>query len=130
MADENNRAMYPLKSIADETMPTLTEDDRAILTALRTVLVEHKATERFGVTLLHEHFPLTSGERLIETVDVDTRTLTIRPTSEINPNDTVDTAWRFSSDSTLPIAIGGCRWESEWDYSTQPPTHRYVHRVT
>src|SRR5262249_39367548 len=53
--------------------------DVALLTELREVLARHGALGRFGLTLLHEHFPVEDNEVLLETNDPLTRTLEMRP---------------------------------------------------
>lgn len=71
---------------------------------LRAVLTRHGRLDRFGLTLLHDHFPVASNEMLVETCDPESRTLTIIP-EVIDPNDAeyrlVGTNWRFSDDGDV-----------------------------
>ncbi|HEY2933104.1 MAG TPA: hypothetical protein VGK99_15285 [Acidobacteriota bacterium] len=62
----------------DDVAPVSDADD-AIFAELRDVLTRHRALNRFGVTLLHEHFDVADDEILVETCDPDTRTLVTRP---------------------------------------------------
>ena len=62
----------------DEIEP-LSEADEECLREVREVLTRHGALRRFGLTLLHEHFPLAESEVLVEFVDSKERTLTSRP---------------------------------------------------
>lgn len=66
-----------LPDIAD--VRPVDETDRACLEEVRAVLERHGALERFGVNLLHDHFPMDGDEVLLEVCDPEQRTLTIRP---------------------------------------------------
>lgn len=52
----------------DQVVP-LGPDDPQLIHELRDVLDRHGALERFGITLLHQHFDVAEGEVLVETVD-------------------------------------------------------------
>lgn len=77
------------------------ERDQPLFNDIKKVLEKHGALSRFGVTLLHKHFDVYEGERLVEFCDHETRTLTLRPISESpGPNQThVATNWRFDTGS-------------------------------
>lgn len=60
----------------DQVMP-FSAADEACLKELREVLVRHAATDRFGIDLLHSHFPMADDELLLEETDVENRTQTI-----------------------------------------------------
>src|SRR4051794_17592187 len=51
--------------------------DEACLADLYSVLERHGALDRFGLTLLHDHFEVDDAEILIETCDPESRTLSI-----------------------------------------------------
>lgn len=87
----------------DETEPFNPNKDQALFDEIKSVLTKHGALHRFGVTLLHKHFDVYDGERMIETCDAETRTLTIQPVKRpLGPNETyVGTNWRFDTDSIL-----------------------------
>ena len=129
MADEAYQALLQIKSTSPESaeIKPLNESDREVMEALREVLLKHDAIERFGITLLHNHFPTGEDETLIETSDSANRTMTIRPHKGKLPDGTVETAWRFAR--TRPGAVGmlACRGEWYLDHSTNPPTYRYRH---
>jgi hypothetical protein len=57
----------------------LTVDDRACLDELGQYLVQNRAHTRFGSILLHSHFPVESGEILVEEVFADQEFITVRP---------------------------------------------------
>lgn len=58
----------------------LTADDFACLADIGRCLVEQRANHRFGVTLLHSHFPIQEDEILLEETQLDRQTVTLRPT--------------------------------------------------
>jgi hypothetical protein len=58
---------------------TLTEHDKACLNELGFCLFEANANERFGVTLLHSHFPIEQDETMVEEVHVADNVIHIRP---------------------------------------------------
>ncbi len=71
--------------------------DEACLEAVREVIALHGKTRRFGVTLLHQHFPLGDDELLVEHCDVERRTLVTAPMkgSEVIARRYIPTVWRF-----------------------------------
>lgn len=75
--------------------------DETVLSCLlevREVLERHGAIQRFGVNLLHDHFPIGADEVLLEVCDPDTRTLTIRPGRASGGTDRfVGTSFQFGS---------------------------------
>lgn len=85
-------AFAGLPDIAD-VIPRSAADD-ALFAELAAVLNKHSARDRFGVVLLHTHYPIADGEMLVEETDVETRTQTIRPAPG-RPADTIETAWRL-----------------------------------
>lgn len=87
----------------------LSEDDQRVLQDVREVLKRHGALERFGVTLLHSHFDLGPDELLVETVDHDNRTLTVRPrSSEDVAGELVPTSWRLDAEDGEPRVLTYC----------------------
>jgi hypothetical protein len=71
--------------------------ERECLEAIRGVLEAHDCIERFGVTLLHNHFHLDEDEILVETLDAKNRTLVSRPrkTNEVDFGRLIETYWRW-----------------------------------
>lgn len=57
----------------------ISESDTECLRDVRDVLAKHGALDRFGVSLLHSHFPIAPDEMLMETTDEVSRVQTIRP---------------------------------------------------
>lgn len=98
-------AYRDLKDI-DDVAPLGTED-AACLEELRAVLLRYNAIERFGITLLHSHFPVHKGERLLETCDPDQRTLTMRPVADdtLADREIVETEWRFGRSGDIQAAM-------------------------
>ena len=87
------------------------ESDLGCLLEIRDVLLRHGAVERFGVNLLHDHFPVSEGEVLLEVCDPESRTLTIRPAAaETDQDRFVATNFQFHSGGTdSPAAVLVCK---------------------
>ena len=94
-----------------EDVPPLSEDDFACLTDVRNVLMKHNRLSRFGVTLLHSHFPVGDNEMLMETCDPENRRLTIEPVS-YSPGETeknsIPTNWRLDLPGDVPKTFMHC----------------------
>jgi hypothetical protein len=97
---------YPYQEHFMGTSPDLAdleplgEQDRACLDELRAVLDRFGSLDRFGLSLLHDHFDVAPDERMMETCDPGHRTLTIRPepTHDLEPGvRIVETSWRFGA---------------------------------
>ncbi len=87
--------------------PALGKQDHELFDELAAVLRRHGASERFGVALLHEHFPLAEGEVLHETNDPATRTQSVQVLQEDQlPSTARPTAW--SLDGQQPIVTLWC----------------------
>jgi hypothetical protein len=104
-----------------------TEADEACFEDIRQVLQKHGALSRFGICLLHQHFPLDGDEVLIEHVDADARTMTIRPLrkSEIGDN-VLETVWRLDIQNPTQRCVSGCEWDTDEDgKKSHRKTHKY-----
>lgn len=88
----------------------LTAKDDELVRELREVLRRHDATGRFGLMLLHQHFDIADDEILVETVDVEGRTLTVRPLPAAPYVDmrSIETQWRLDTDSVLQRYVQVC----------------------
>jgi hypothetical protein len=86
------------------------EADLACFEELRSVLERHNAQSRFGVTLLHQHFTTADDEILVESVDVNERTLTIQPVkmTQLVGTDTIETSWRLDSKEVMQRCESQC----------------------
>lgn len=85
----------PLPDI-DDVRP-VDETDQVVFDEVRALLERHGALQRFGLTLLHQHFDLTPTETLVEHIDKESRTLTIQPRSALDPARSIETSWRLDS---------------------------------
>src|SRR5215471_10415730 len=91
------KALPPLPNIYE--IDPAGPQDRACFDELREVLERHGALQRFGITLLHQHFEMAPDEVLVESVDTENRILTMRPVSA-KPNErAVETSWRLDDPS-------------------------------
>jgi hypothetical protein len=88
----------------------LDEADLACLTAIRDVLAQHGRLDRFGVNLLHNHFPIHEDEVLVETCDDEARslTMTIQPKAVLDKPGVVQTAWRMSDGAVMMGCHNAC----------------------
>lgn len=57
----------------------LNDADNAVVSEIRDVLAKHGALDRFGLALLHSHFEVSDDEVLVESVDLEARSLVVRP---------------------------------------------------
>ena len=75
----------------------LDESDKQCLEEIREVVQKHRKLDRFGVTLLHQHFALASDELLVEHCDAERRTLVTTPRKaiEVSERNYLPTVWRF-----------------------------------
>jgi hypothetical protein len=81
-----------------EAVEGLGPEDKAVIDRIREVLEENDALDRFGLTLLHTHFDLDDDEVLVEKVDSELRTITIRPEKKAELEEVADpvaTSWRL-----------------------------------
>lgn len=92
--------LEPLPALPDiDEVEPLNASDQACMEELRSVLERHGALQRFGVTLLHEHFEISADEVMMEYVDKDRRELLTKPVAasgELEVN-SVQTSWRLDS---------------------------------
>jgi hypothetical protein len=81
-----------------------TAEDKKCLGEIHKVLKKHGKTEKFGVNLLHHHFPLSSDEVMLETCDLETRTFTIKPVTRADiEKSAVSTIWGFYTQKPLTL---------------------------
>ncbi|ACV78461.1 hypothetical protein [Nakamurella multipartita] len=80
----------------NEVRPVSAADD-AVFAEIREVLERHGALQRFGVTLLHQHFDIADSEVLLETIDVENRILTSKPASRTDGRSSIETSWRLDA---------------------------------
>lgn len=88
-----------------EDIEPLGPADEPLFAELREVLIRHGAIDRFGVTLLHRHFDIGDGERLVELADARSRTIVIRPAALANDSgeSPVPTSWSFRAEQVQPV---------------------------
>jgi hypothetical protein len=69
--------------------------DQLCMKEIREVLQRHQRLDRFGICLLHSHFPVGPDEILLEETDAANRCSTVRPAkmAAIDPEDIIVTMW-------------------------------------
>ena len=85
----------------------LSEGDAGLVQELVGVLKKHDALHRFGLTLLHRHFPFADNEVLLETTDVESRTQTMRPVSKgaLAGEEYIETCWRLDTGQAVTACV-------------------------
>jgi hypothetical protein len=93
----------------DEVRP-FSDEDKQCFAELREVLERHGALQRFGVTLLHNHFPVYEGEVLVEECDEEGRTLTLKPMKrgEVDEGTLMQTNWRLDTEASVQGCVAYC----------------------
>lgn len=84
-----------------EEAEELGPQDAEFVKDLVAVLAKHGNLNRFGLCLLHDHFPLRAGEVLVETNDPEARTLHARVEKADRTQHAKASQWRF-----VPHACG------------------------
>ena len=121
-------SLSPLPSLPDiDEVPPLDDADDKIFAEVRAVLKQHGALQRFGVTLLHQHFPLAEGEVLVEQIDAENRILTTRPRTAEQSGLTRETSWRLDDQTGARRCETQC--QTDRDYEGKP-THLRRHYTT
>ena len=93
----------------DDVKP-FSDEDKQCFTELQEVLERHGALQRFGISLLHTHFPIHEGEVLVEECDEETRTLKLMPMkrSGINEETLMQTNWRLDTGDSMQGCVAYC----------------------
>ncbi len=98
----------------------LSNTEQQMLQEVFDVFAKYKSkTRKFGVQLVHSHFPLKKGEILLETHDKEKRILTIVPKrlKDMGPIPKA-TAWSESSSGQLKICMFCC--DDDGGYQNHP----------
>jgi len=99
----------------------LDASDTACLTEIRDVLRKYGNLDRFGVALLHTHFPLSDDEAMLEVTDEDARIQTLRPVkrTELTGNE-IGTVWHLTEGSaeTMSWCRSFCRKLGTWGHKS------------
>ena len=101
---EATSAMQDIDSVAP-----LSEADAACVEEVTQVLKRHGRLRRFGLTLLHQHFPVAAEEILVEECDPERRTLTIKPQpmASLETMQYRETSWRLDTGKAVMNCV--CR---------------------
>lgn len=118
-------ALPPLPDIYD--VKPVDADDDAVFAEVRAVLESHGALQRFGLTLLHQHFPMSDDEVLIEHIDVENRVLVNRPFPAAGRERAIETSWRLDDPSAQRRCETMCQ---PWRNPDGSPGHIKQHYQT
>lgn len=98
----------------------LSERDADCLREIRDVLLRHNVLDRFAISLIHKHFDIASTEQMVEFTDTDKRTLTIKPIAASEGLPTLETTWRFSTDTTAMQTLALCIYRCYYNPNSTP----------
>jgi hypothetical protein len=89
----------------------INHDDEAVLAGLAERLRAHGKTERFGVRLVRNPLGLSENEVLVETCDIDHRTLHCSVSERDGLANTVETTWQWkpSPGKSRPEVVMSCQ---------------------
>ena len=98
----------------DDVQP-LSYKDEACIREMRAVLEKYDALNRFGVTLLHDHFPVAENELLVEYADTSKRVLVTRvfPKDQVAQREVIETAWRLGARDADRVCEKTCSWNAD-----------------
>lgn len=96
-----------------------TEQDKPLFDELYEVLNKHNALNRFGVSLLHSHFPMNENEVLLESTDSVARKQMIEPITleELAGMNVIETSWRLDANGPQPV------FRCQVENTSIPPQH-------
>lgn len=84
------------------------ENDQPLFDEIREVLIKHNALSRFGIALLHDHFPLTDDEIMAEFEDVENRQLVTKPIKTSALTTSIETQWRLDIEGASKACTKKC----------------------
>ena len=86
----------------------LNERDMPVMKEIHDVLKKHNALQRFGVTLLHEHFDMSEDEVMMEVTNIATREQKLYVAKRTDPDvmNSIEASWRL--DTGLPVSACRC----------------------
>lgn len=90
-----------------ETKP-LSQREKDCLRAVRDALSAYGCLDTFGVSLIHKHFDIADDEILLETIDVEARTLSVRPVKKADQPQAIETQWLLSEGDAVMVCHGYC----------------------
>ncbi|MEU9378160.1 hypothetical protein AB0D94_30980 [Streptomyces sp. NPDC048255] len=99
---------HPKESTARKPLPRFEEakglgpSDAEFVRDLVEVLEKHGNLDRFGLCLLHDHFPLAADEVMVEMNDSGTRTLHAHVEETGRTKHVKASQWRFAPHGTEP----------------------------
>lgn len=107
------RQIQPLQWSAlpniDDIAP-ISEEDEYCLQDIKDVLEKHGCLSRFGIALLHTHFPIQEDEVMVESCDPQKRTLISQPVKcdLLTEKNSIETLWRFDAEGSNLSCFNKC----------------------
>jgi len=89
-------------------VPPFSDRDKVCFKELRDVLAKHGCLDRFGVNLIHKHFDVAGDEVLVETIDAESRTLTVRTMKRADMPHSVETQWQLAEGEAVQLCHFYC----------------------
>lgn len=98
------------------------DTDKECLAEIRDILKKHGNLNRFGISLLHNHFEVGEDEFLLETTDEKRRTQYIRPVkkAEFEGHDMVVTSLRLVEGEAIAEMSCRCGRDKDGHDGTHP----------
>ncbi len=115
----SSRQYSSMKHVTD--VEPVNEADRATLDAIKAVLIERGAVDRFGVHLVHKHFDIADDEIVMEYTDEEARTqfTQVEKYADAFANGApLETQWRFNRETASMGCVGFCHYNNG---------HRHIH---
>jgi hypothetical protein len=108
---------HAIKDI-NEVLPRTASDD-PLFAELAAVLKKHDALDRFGITLLHTHFPVADDEIMFEENDPEDRTLSMKTVkkADLEGVDYSETSWHLGPNGEVMMGCVCKKFGSEHSHS-------------
>ncbi|EAY26623.1 hypothetical protein [Microscilla marina] len=97
MKDEDWAKPYKNLPYIDD-VKEYTKEDEALFKEIKEVLKKYNVLDKFGITLLHTHFPVKKGEIMVEHYNPEDKSQLTKPhpKEDIEKLGLVPISWRFT----------------------------------
>ncbi|OJJ19989.1 hypothetical protein BKI52_16060 [marine bacterium AO1-C] len=99
MQDEDWAEAYKNLPYIDD-VKEYSQEDEALFKEIKEVLKKYGVLDKFGITLLHTHFPVKKGEVMVEHYNPEDKSQLTKPhpVADIDKLGLVPISWRFMDD--------------------------------